>query len=119
MNLTEFDLDGVITAPQPMELKVKSRNFEANRNLPNNQNKDLKSQSPQTLVKQEVRSISVHKELEKILKPLDALYPIEQRLDLGPYVHWRGNAAEPMHRWLRYREAYSDLPPLAVPIQWK
>lgn len=107
MNLTEFDLDGVITAPQPMELKVKSRNFEANRNLPNNQNKDLKSQSPQTLVKQEVRSISVHKELEKILKPLDALYPIEQRLDLGPYVHWRGNAAEPMHRWLRYREAYS------------
>lgn len=49
----------------------------------------------------------LHNKLEKILKPLDLLYPIEQRLDLGPYVHWRGNATSPMHRWLRYREAYS------------
>lgn len=49
----------------------------------------------------------VHKKLTKILEPLDALYPIEQRFDLGPYVHWRGNASSPMHRWLRYREAYS------------
>jgi len=49
----------------------------------------------------------VHKNLTKILEPLDALYPIEQRFDLGPYVHWRGNASSPMHRWLRYREAYS------------
>ncbi len=45
--------------------------------------------------------------LKRILKPLDALYPIERRLDLGPFVHWRGNASSPMHRWLRYREAYS------------
>jgi hypothetical protein len=42
-----------------------------------------------------------------ILRPLDALYPTEQRLDLGPFVHWRGNASSPMHRWIRYREAYS------------
>lgn len=49
----------------------------------------------------------VHKKLTNILEPLDALYPIERRFDLGPYVHWRGNAASPMHRWLRYREAYS------------
>jgi len=49
----------------------------------------------------------VHKKLTKILEPLDALYPIERRFDLGPYVHWRGNASSPMHRWLRYREAYS------------
>lgn len=49
----------------------------------------------------------VHKNLTKILEPLDALYPIKQRFDLGPYVHWRGNASSPMHRWLRYREAYS------------
>lgn len=49
----------------------------------------------------------VHKKLKNILEPLDVLYPIERRLDLGPYVHWRGNATSPMHRWLRYREAYS------------
>ncbi|MBG7464509.1 SAM-dependent methyltransferase [Pseudomonas aeruginosa] len=49
----------------------------------------------------------LHEKLKNILKPLDLLYPIEQRLDLGPYVHWRGNATSPMHRWLRYREAYS------------
>jgi site-specific DNA-methyltransferase (adenine-specific) len=49
----------------------------------------------------------VHKNLKNILEPLDTLYPIEQRFDLGPFVHWRGNASSPMHRWLRYREAYS------------
>jgi hypothetical protein len=49
----------------------------------------------------------VHEKLKGVLESLDALYSIEQRLDLGPYVHWRGNATAPMHRWLRYREAYS------------
>ncbi len=49
----------------------------------------------------------VHKNLNNILAHLDALYPIEQRLELGPFVHWRGNTTSPMHRWLRYREAYS------------
>ncbi|POR47039.1 hypothetical protein B0G62_12032 [Paraburkholderia eburnea] len=49
----------------------------------------------------------VHKSLKNILEPLDANYPIEQCLDLGQFVHWRGNATSPMHRWLRYREAYS------------
>lgn len=56
---------------------------------------------------QEEIEIDVHRDLNKILEPLDALYSIEQRLDLGPFVHWRGNASSPMHRWLRYREAYS------------
>jgi site-specific DNA-methyltransferase (adenine-specific) len=27
--------------------------------------------------------------------------------DLAPFVHWKGNATSPIHRWLRYREAYS------------
>lgn len=51
--------------------------------------------------------MTAHKTLKKILGPLDKLFPIERQLELGPYVHWRGNASTPMHRWLRYREAYS------------
>lgn len=50
---------------------------------------------------------NVRRTLKKMLTSLDALYPIEQRFDLGPFVHWKGNAIAPMHRWLRYREAYS------------
>jgi len=50
---------------------------------------------------------SIHRALEQILTSLNALYPIEQRHSLGKFVHWRGNAVEPMHRWFRYREAYS------------
>lgn len=49
----------------------------------------------------------VHSKLKNILSPLDKLFPLVQRYDLGPFVHWRGNATAPMHRWLRYREAYS------------
>lgn len=50
---------------------------------------------------------NVHHDLKKILEPLDRSFPIVQRYDLGPFVHWKGNATAPMHRWLRYREAYS------------
>ncbi|MGF6245549.1 16S rRNA G966 N2-methylase RsmD [Paraburkholderia sp. GAS38] len=50
---------------------------------------------------------NVHERLRDILEPLDTLFPIQERLDLGPFVHWKGNASSPMHRWLRYREAYS------------
>lgn len=32
---------------------------------------------------------------------------IRQRSDLASFVNWKGNAAAPIHRWLRYREAYS------------
>lgn len=68
----------------------------------------IKSPSDTASVTKLERVVSkVHQELKNILEPLDALYPIEKRLDLGPYVHWRGNASSPMHRWLRYREAYS------------
>jgi len=47
------------------------------------------------------------KTLKKLLAPLDAMFPLVKNLELGPYVHWSGNASTPMHRWLRYREAYS------------
>lgn len=50
---------------------------------------------------------NVHHNLKKILNPLDDLFSIAQRYDLGPFVHWKGNATTPMHRWLKYREAYS------------
>jgi hypothetical protein len=50
---------------------------------------------------------TVHPTLKQILTSLDALYPIDQHLNLGPFVHWKGNSTSPMHRWLRYREAYS------------
>ncbi|MGS1005424.1 hypothetical protein [Burkholderia glumae] len=58
-------------------------------------------------VKQRNAVPQVQKSLKNILEPLDAKFTIEQNLDLGPFVHWRGNATAPMHRWLRYREAYS------------
>lgn len=50
---------------------------------------------------------NVHRDLRTILGPLDNSFPLAQRYDLGPFVHWKGNATAPMHRWLRYREAYS------------
>lgn len=69
---------------------------------------NIKALCEKTLVvKSEWVVSKVHQKLEKILESLDALYPIERNHELGPYVHWRGNASEPMHRWLRYREAYS------------
>jgi hypothetical protein len=49
----------------------------------------------------------VHRNLKSILEPLNSSFPLVQRYDLGPFVHWKGNATAPMHRWLRYREAYS------------
>jgi site-specific DNA-methyltransferase (adenine-specific) len=49
----------------------------------------------------------VHKRLRMILSSLDELYPLIERLGIGPYVHWHENSITPMHRWFRYREAYS------------
>ncbi len=33
--------------------------------------------------------------------------PFRHRSDLSSFVNWKGNAESPIHRWLRYREAYS------------
>lgn len=48
-----------------------------------------------------------HDELRKICLTLNKMCPIDEASDLGPYVHWRDNCTTPMHRWFRYREAYS------------
>lgn len=46
-------------------------------------------------------------EIATILKRLNDSLQFRKRSDLAPFVNWQGNAASPIHRWLRYREAYS------------
>ena len=41
------------------------------------------------------------------LRKLNARYTLRDREDLASFVNWQGNASAPIHRWLRYREAYS------------
>lgn len=48
-----------------------------------------------------------HKALEKLLRDINDTVPMRDRADLSPFVNWKGNADSPIHRWLRYREAYS------------
>jgi len=45
--------------------------------------------------------------LAKILRQMGDLVRFRNRSDLASFVNWSGNAASPIHRWLRYREAYS------------
>lgn len=45
--------------------------------------------------------------LETLLRKINETVPFQDRSDLSSFVNWRGNAASPIHRWLRYREAYS------------
>lgn len=45
--------------------------------------------------------------IRNIISDLEAPYRRTKRHDLGQYVHWKGNSSAPIHRWLRYREAYS------------
>ncbi len=47
------------------------------------------------------------RELSTILKEINQTVVFRQRSDLASFVNWKGNAAAPIHRWLRYREAYS------------
>lgn len=46
-------------------------------------------------------------EIATLLKRLNRSIPFHNRADLAPFVNWQGNATSPIHRWLRYREAYS------------
>lgn len=46
-------------------------------------------------------------ELSNILRKINSSVAFRQRPDLASFVNWKGNAAAPIHRWLRYREAYS------------
>ena len=47
------------------------------------------------------------RELASILQHINDTVNFRQRSDLASFVNWRGNAVAPIHRWLRYREAYS------------
>lgn len=42
-----------------------------------------------------------------VLQRLEKPFVIRQAFELGPYVHWKNNKSEPLHRWFKYREAYS------------
>lgn len=48
-----------------------------------------------------------YRDLDAILKKINATVPFQDRSDLSSFVNWKGNAESPIHRWLRYREAYS------------
>ena len=45
--------------------------------------------------------------LESLLREVSDSVPLRNRSDLSSFVNWKGNAESPIHRWLRYREAYS------------
>jgi hypothetical protein len=52
-------------------------------------------------------SLAATRELTSILSRLNSPYQFKSRQDLSAFVNWKGNAEAPIHRWLRYREAYS------------
>ena len=45
--------------------------------------------------------------LASVLRRINNTTTFRHRSDLASFVNWKGNAAAPIHRWLRYREAYS------------
>lgn len=45
--------------------------------------------------------------LEALLRRINKAVSFKDRSDLSSFVNWKGNAESPIHRWLRYREAYS------------
>ncbi len=45
--------------------------------------------------------------LAALLRKINDTVPSQERSDLSSFVNWKGNAESPIHRWLRYREAYS------------
>src|SRR4051812_47931794 len=45
--------------------------------------------------------------LAKALRLMDDSVRVHNRSDLAAFVNWQGNAVAPIHRWMRYREAYS------------
>ena len=45
--------------------------------------------------------------LRNLLNEVDSELQFVERSDLGPYVNWSSRSHAPLHRWLRYREAYN------------
>jgi adenine-specific DNA methylase len=50
---------------------------------------------------------ALRKDLRQILERIDAEYIFETREDLAKLVNWSSTKDAPLHRWIRYREAYS------------
>lgn len=48
-----------------------------------------------------------HRMLSALLREINGTVPLRDRSDLSSFVNWKGNAESPIHRWMRYREAYS------------
>ncbi|WP_394256671.1 hypothetical protein [Vibrio harveyi] len=46
-------------------------------------------------------------QLKALLDELQSPFDISKDYSLSPYVHWKENSISSIHRWLRYREAYS------------
>lgn len=53
------------------------------------------------------QNVSRQRGLSAILRDLSRQYRFVDRSDLAPFVHWGDAATKPIHRWLKYREAYS------------
>ncbi|WP_155121639.1 SAM-dependent methyltransferase [Bryobacter aggregatus] len=47
------------------------------------------------------------RDLAELLRRINLSVLSQDRSDLAAFVNWKGNAESPIHRWLRYREAYS------------
>src|SRR5262245_52506297 len=45
--------------------------------------------------------------LAGVLARIHGTIPVLDRPDLASCINWKANATAPIHRWLRYREAYS------------
>lgn len=52
-------------------------------------------------------SSSERAELATLLETFEANYRFRDRRDLAPLVNWSSTRNAPIHRWVRYREAYS------------
>lgn len=55
----------------------------------------------------ETSSKGLKQSFAKTLRKINDTVKFRDRPDLASFVNWQGNAASPIHRWLRYREAYS------------
>lgn len=52
-------------------------------------------------------AINDRSRLETVLRQADARWNFKERPALGQLVNWSSTRGAPIHRWLRYREAYS------------
>lgn len=55
----------------------------------------------------EAKSPSRTRSISALLRKISASTNFRSRSDLASFVNWQGNSGYPIHRWLRYREAYS------------